>query len=255
MKLYLLRSFFVFLTITLFLTSCTSIVLSLLRVKETNISLKYISNGEKKLVFFPMHHIGKKEFYDDVKYKLDSFIKEGYVVYYEGVKPSMIKDSLQNDSIYRKARRISGVNFASMKANGGFIDTINKTLFGKKSNYVVKHNLMNQPKSLISIEDTLRYKRTDAGIIELISACENKFGPVTLNSYDFETSFNDKYKVKRDKNMKKYFLEGYRNVIISSSIINDANKKILLIYGKLHFKGILENLQAVDKNYKQVEKL
>ena len=255
MKLYLLRSFFILITNILFLTSCKSIVLTALGVTETNIPLSYITNGEKKLVFFPMHHIGKREFYDDVKYKLDSFIKEGYVVYYEGLKPSMIKDSLQNDSIYRKARRISGVNLASLKANGGYIDTINKTLFGKKSNYVARHNLVNQPKYLISTEDTLRYKKIDAGIVELINACENKFGPVTLNNYDFETSFNDKYKVKHDKNMRKYFLEGHRNTIIASSIINDANKKILLLYGKLHFKGILENLQAVDKNYKQVEKL
>ena len=255
MTSYLLRSFFVLLTTTLLLTSCKSFVLSVLGATETNIPLRYITNGEKKLVFFPMHHIGKREFYDDVKYKLDSFIKEGYVVYYEGVKPSTTTDSLQNDSIYRKARKISGANFASLKANGGYIDTINKTFLGKKSNYVVKHNLINQPKYLISTVDTLRYKKIDAGIVELISASENKFGPVTLNSYDFETSFNDKYKVKRDKNMKKYFLEEYRNAIIASSIINDPNKKILLLYGKLHFKGILENLQAVDKNYKQVEKL
>jgi hypothetical protein len=33
---------------------------------------KRISNEKKELVFIPMHHVGKKEFYDDVKKKIDS---------------------------------------------------------------------------------------------------------------------------------------------------------------------------------------
>ena len=89
----------------------------------------------------------------------------------------------------------------------------------------------------------------------LTDVCESKFGPIVLEKYDFETKFGEKYKFKRSKEINEYFLFVFRNHLIADSIMNDPENKIIIVYGGLHFKGILENLQAVDKHYKQVEKL
>lgn len=254
MKFCLHLRFFALLTTLLFSSCLTKIALNTLGVTEKKASLKYATNGEKKLVSFYIHHIGKREYYEDVKNKIDSFIKEGFIVYFEAVKLGVFKDSLKKDTIYRKARKISGIDFISMKAHGGYIDTINKTLFGKKSKYVVKNNLINQPKYLIAFHDSINFRNIDANMIELVEACEKKFGVIELEKYDFETTFGEKYKAKRNKKLSSYFLEDYRNILISESILNDINKKIVLIYGGKHFDGILENLNAADKNYKQVDK-
>ena len=255
MKRYLQICVIALLSTLLFSACLTQIALNYIGVTDKKATLKYATNSEKKLVSVYIHHIGKKEYYIDVKNKIDSFLKEGYIVYYEAVRPGVYKDSLQKDSINRKARKISGVDFVTMKANGGYIDTMNNKLFGKKSKYVVKHRLINQPKYLIAVNDSINFKNIDANMIELVNACENKFGVITLEKYDYEVNFGEKYRSKKDKKMKAYFLEGFRNNLISQSILNDSNKKIILIYGGKHFKGILENLNKSDKEYKEVDKL
>ena len=236
-------------------SSCTKIILNSLGAFEKSMPLKYITNGEKKIAFFPIHHLGTREFYEDTKNKIDSFMKEGYEVYYEAVLLGPVRDSLQKDTIYRKARKITGVDLLTARANAGYIDTVNNTILGSKTKLISKYNLINQPRNLVPKSDTVRAKHVDATFVQLINACENKFGPIVLEKYDFETKFGEKYKFKRSKEINEYFLYVFRNRLIADSILNDPEKKIIIVFGALHFKGLLENLQAVDKNYKQVEKL
>lgn len=202
-----------------------------------------------------MHHIGKEIFYTDVKHKLDSLSEKDYVVYFEGVRLGPVKDTMQKDTIYRKSRKITGVDFFTALSNKGYIDTIKNTLLGKKTKYISKYKLINQPRSLIPTSDTLRFKPLDANFVQLIAACENKYGVIMLDKYDYETNFGEKYKFKKNRELYEYFLTGFRNILISDKILNDSNKKIILLYGTKHFDGILENLKVADKNYKEVEKL
>jgi hypothetical protein len=229
-------------------------ILNNLGAFEDTVPLKYITNGGKKIIFFPMHHIGTKTFYDDAKNKIDSLITKGYVVYYENVRTRSIRDSLQKDTLYRKARKISGVDFATAYVNKGYIDTTNNTLFGKKTNLISKYKLINQSKTMFPLDDTLRVKNVDADFDQLIKACENKYGTIVLDKYDYETKFGEKYKHKRNKELYEYFGTGFRNTLITDSILKDPNNKIILVYGSKHFEGILEDLIIADKNYKQVEK-
>ena len=48
-------------------SSCTKIILNSLGAFEKSMPLKYITNGEKKIAFFPIHHLGTREFYEDTK--------------------------------------------------------------------------------------------------------------------------------------------------------------------------------------------
>ncbi|MEP7163219.1 MAG: hypothetical protein ABI741_00920 [Ferruginibacter sp.] len=254
MKFQLRNCVLILLVGQIFSSSCTRIILNNLGAFENKISLKYITNGENKLIFVPMHHIGKKVFYDDAKKEIDSLITVGYMVYFEKVSIG-VEDSMQKDTLFRKVRKITGVDFPTTIANRGYIDTINNTLFGKKTQIISKYKLVNQPRNIIPISDTLRVRNVDASFSQLISACENKYGAIVLEQYDYEIKFGEKYKAKRNKEMLEYFLAGYRNILITDSILKDPNKKIILIYGSKHFSGILENLKMADKKFKQVEKL
>lgn len=224
---------------------------------DKKIPLKYISNGEKKILFFSIHHVGQKEFYDDAKRKVDSFMKIGYTVYYENVRVGPIKDSLQKDTIYRKARKITGVDFMAVGSNAGYIDTVNQTIMGKKSKFIKKYHLVNQPIGIIPFSDTANVRNVDASFVQLVRECENKFGSIKLEKYDFETNFGEKYKLqkKKDKEITKYFIYIFRNNLIVNTILNDQRNKIILVYGAAHFNGILENLQKADKRFKEVDKL
>ena len=71
------------------LTSCKSYIANYyfksVGVYDNEIKLEKLSNNEKEIVLFGMHHIGKKEFYNDVKTKVDSLIKKDYLFYIEGI--------------------------------------------------------------------------------------------------------------------------------------------------------------------------
>jgi hypothetical protein len=255
MKLKLNYYFFLLLFLQCFLSSCLQkIILNSLGAFENTVQSRYITNGEKKIVFMPIHHIGKKIFYDDARRNIDSLMSIGYIVYFENVR-MLTTDSLQKDTLYRKVRKITGVDFVTTINNKGYIDTINNTLLGKKSKYIAKYKLINQSKKMFPSFDSTRVKNVDADFAQLINACENKYGTILLDKYDYETKFGEKYKHKRDKELFEFFVSGFRNNIISNSIMNEKNDKIIVVYGGKHFKGILENLKAADKNYKEVESL
>ena len=199
-----------------------------------------------------MHHVGKKEFYEDAKHKIDSLIQDGYIIYYENVNMPAGIDSLVKDTLYRKSRKITGVDLSTMKANQGYIDTVNGTFMGLKAGFITKYKLVNQGKGMLPLKDSLHVKNVDANFPQLIVACEKKFGPVELTSYDYDTKFGENYKSKKNEDLFNYFIVSFRNKLITDSILNSSQKKIAMIYGSLHFDGILENLTAADKNYKQV---
>ena len=242
----------------LLLTSCTKFILNSLGTFEETVSVKYITNQKKQIIFLPMHHIGKKEFYNDVQKRIDSLLLQGYVVYYENVRPVKNIDSLYKDTLLRKARKITGIDFVNAKKSGGYIDTINNTIMGKKIRNLSEYHLVNQPRSLFDFSDSPRIRNIDANFVQLITACENKYGPINLKKYDYETNFGQKYNLKyksHDKKLNEYFLTEFRNSIISNEILYDKHDKIILMYGAKHFDGILENLQTADKNFKEVKSL
>ncbi len=67
------------------LSSCIQkILLKKVGAFDKSATTKEITNGDKTIVFVPMHHVGKQEFYNDVRQKIDSLQKNGYIIYYEG---------------------------------------------------------------------------------------------------------------------------------------------------------------------------
>lgn len=109
---------FVTILILLF-TSCKSYLINnyfkSIGVYDDKIRLEKLTVGDKEIVLFGMHHIGKNEFYEDVKSKIDSLKKQDYLFYTEGIKSNFVgknklskQDSIVIIDIAYKFRKISG---------------------------------------------------------------------------------------------------------------------------------------------------
>ncbi len=239
--------------ITIFLSSCLAkFALNRLGVFEKSVSLRYISNEKMQIVFLPMHHIGTEAFYKDEVRIVDSLLKKGYTVFYEGVNQGNITDEVMLDTMKLQFRKITGLPTKSKGKAGTRVDTINNTILGRKSNLVSKYKLRNQDVAYFKNLDGSLVKNVDASLAEMIQLYEKKYGKILLDKYDFETTLGDEYKFKISKEKRNYFMLESRNIIITNAIVKSTANKIALIYGEAHYDGILENLRINDRNYKEI---
>lgn len=233
-------------------TSCASLFLNTalekMGVFDEKPELQLLENNDKKVLFMGMHHLGRKEFYNDVAFKVDSLQNIGFVVYYELVKNNSIKDSIKKVNYYKKARKITGVKTAV------YYDTITKKIAGKFK-YKGDYKLISQP-SYKKLEVNMEIaKNADVEINKLIDEFEKKYGEIKLNECDVNNPvYSKKYdcelldKELREK-FKKEFMEKYRNQNLALEISNSKHKKILIIYGKNHFDGLKNELKKIDKKW------
>lgn len=233
-------------------SSCYRMLFSHMGVLEKSVTIEKIANVKKEVIFIPMHHIGKREFYADVKNLADSLKNTGFVFYYESLRVSSEKDSLTDDNLRRKMRYIIGSDIFSIKLNGGYIDTVNNTVLHKKLKIIEKEDLVNQPPYILLGIDTASAKWADVYLSEMIPAYEQKFGNIVLSECDFKTPFNAKYSCfkNKDKKAKSFALADYRNQKIAKMITNDPRNKIAIIYGAKHYEGLLKALQQNDSTWK-----
>ncbi len=225
---------------------------------EANV-IKKISNGKKDICFMPMHHIGKQSFYDDTKAKMDSLSKSGYFIFFEGIKGKDMVNNELKDTLLRKFRRLTGIDMVKMGKAGGYVDTIsNVSIFQNPliDKRIKKDKLVNQPLSLIKMQDTMLGKGVDASLIDLISNYERKYGTIQLKDYDYEIklgSYDQKYTHhKISKEQRSYLIDDIRNQVIANEIVSSKYSKIVLVYGKAHYDGILDNLKQIDNTFSEV---
>jgi hypothetical protein len=207
-------------------------------------SVSFLSNNDKTVAYIPMVHVGKKEFYADIKTKVDSLQRNGYIVFMESVR---VKDSLtapQKDTLRRKIRQLLGVDLNSK----GYIDTINGTFMGRK--FKNKQGLTNQPRySKIGV-DTLSGRIEDVPVNELLAAYEKQYGKIVLSDCDYKTAFESKYTCIRPVNSwMSEFVLGYRNKHLADAIAAEPHKKIAVMYGALHYGGLLKELTKSDSTW------
>ncbi|MEO7524164.1 MAG: hypothetical protein ABIT58_08725 [Ferruginibacter sp.] len=253
MKKQIILCMFIF--TSFYLSSCYRIAFSKVGAFQKSASPIKISNAKKDVVFIPMHHVGKKEFYDDVKRIADSLQNLGYVFYYEAVKISPVKDSLSADTLRRKMRKVIGNDVFSAKVNGGYIDTVNHTFLHKKLKIIRKENLVNQPPFIRMNIDTAKGRWGDAYLSDMIPAFEKKFGNIALSDCDFSTALDAKYKCSKHKGKeeKNFLLVEYRNECVATKMMNNPDDKIAVIYGAMHFDGVLKMLQQYDSTWKKTD--
>lgn len=231
--------------------SCVTAVLRKVGALEDSARIRTITDGEKKLVYIPMVHIGRKKFYEDVKRKIDSLKKDGYVVYYEGVRVNSV-DAATLDTINRKFRVILPIDIIHSKKKGGYIDTIENSLMGRKVKAIKKYNLVNQPSVYKLGIDTSIDIRADVTYGDIVNEYEKKYGKIILTECDLNTSLQEKYTCRKPKKNKKTtdVILHFRDAHLAKEILQDKGKKIAVIFGAKHFDGMLALLQQNNPAWK-----
>lgn len=227
-------------------SSCLSLGLKLLQIDKKDAEVVAFTNNDKTVAFIPMKHIGPIEFYNDVKHIVDSLHAEGYVAYLESTR---ITDSLtaeENRIVHLKLRKMLG-HYLDKK---GYLDTVNNKLMGRR--FKNRMNLVNQPPYRKLGADTINDKVVDVPMNRLVQAYEAKFGPIELNDCDYVLKPEDKYECGKEPGRQvNKIIMGHREQHVAKSIMNDSNRKIIVVYGALHEWGLLRELKAIDSTWKR----
>jgi hypothetical protein len=229
-------------------TSCMSLALSVMGINKKESGYSVYSDSIKTVVFIPMKHIGPKEFYANVKHRVDSLQKEGYIVFMESVR---VTDSLtdgQKDTLKRKVRKLTGVTLSKE----GYLDTINGRLLGRK--FKNRHGLINQPRYSKLGVDTIGGSRiVDVPMNMIIEEYEKQYGTIILNECDFTTPFEDKYKCGREnKAQADAMILNHRNRHLADAVLAEKHNKIVILYGALHEIGFFSCLLQPGSKWEQI---
>jgi len=235
------------LILTITLTSCASkIIETALKkagVTDKQVTLTKIEHSEKDLLFLEMVHLGQKEFYDDVKHKVDSLTSLDYHVFYEGLylrrSDRIIKEK---DTIsYLKVRKLLGldplIDYSKTKPFSVFVDD---------------YNLVDQPDYIDLGITKFNSEPVDISLVEQIELYENLNGEIQLDECDFDTKLVDEnYNCEKlSKKERKLYMDEIvfkkRNQKVYENIQSSDKDKILIIYGKKHLNGISKLIEKKE---------
>ncbi len=214
--------------------SCASTYLALITSKSVKLNTFYNEDEDKTVVLFPMVHVNKPEFFEDVKIKLDSLRRDGFLVFYEGVAvvDSTMYSKENYDTLTLKARKLFGFNFQSKTYSSKENKSLPKAIHNDK--YIA------QNRDIIGIKD--EDVNVDMSVVEMIEVYEQKYGKIKLEDCDFTTPLNSKFKCDRLPNYLDIMIMT-RNDTILSHLYKESHKKIALVYGERHFDFMRGALQ------------
>lgn len=218
---------------SIFFVSCQSLITNyVVSSADINKNLKVLENIDTKqtIVFFPMVHIGKPEYYDNCKKIIDSLRSDGFKFYYESLRMDITIDSTKKSIYNKKVRSILGYNPLHTDANESLPASF------KKKNIV----LQDYTKMGLYAKDT----NLDLFENQIIDSIEKKYGPIILTECDFTTGEFEKYNCKNDNKVNKFALTNeFRDPYIANEVMKLQDKKIVLIYGKMHWYFIYPSLK------------
>ena len=158
--------------------------LKFLNTKKIKSTEKHYEN--KTIIFIEIHHAGRVKFYNKLKDTITYYKENGYIVFYEQVAHRYSDfDSLTNDIIIRKTRKLIGI-----------IPTV-KTyeLFDSLPNFTAQ-----PPMDSLNIDST--DINADITLIQLVNQYEKIYGEIVLDKVDLEVPLDGEYKRKKLKDLK-----------------------------------------------------
>lgn len=229
MKQNIIKRLLIFIiTILATTASCSSLISKYrLNTEKTTLRLFINNHNKKSIVFIPMMHIAKPEFYNDVHQKIDSLRTEGYLFYYESVAIDTITYSQKELHTLRlKQRKLLGF-YLSKELN----DSTNQSLpdFYKNNKYIPQHY-----KNIGITRDDVK---ADLPMDSLISIYEYNHGTVKLTDCDYDTPLSAKYNCNNGKTPSSMFeiVHIYREKHLEKMLMEEQHNKIAIVYGKAHF--------------------
>ena len=213
-------------------SSACKVLKSLKELKKEEASVYHYTLNDREIAFMPMHHLGKQEFYDDIKQTVADYKKQGYVVYYELIGTHFTKDSTLLDEVRRKARKIKGMG-------GSFKSEMSSSMFEK---YVQQPAYKD-----LGIEETDVW--ADVDYLQLVNRFESGYRPIILDSTDLHTPFDAPYQREAYFTKDEYqaIIIDYRNDYLIQKIVAGNDKKVLVLYGEGHRKNFRKKLNALNK--------
>jgi len=199
--------------------------------------LKVFQKDEKKIVFVGMTHISKPQFFNEVKYQIDSLRQEGFVFFKEGVRHENNMLPQTRDTLTRKFRQLMGFTI------GDYTNKNNKSL---PKHYRNKKYIM-QRDSIIGLTDDDFH--VDMTYNDMIKTHEEKYGTIKLTTCDFETPIFEKYKCRDGNAYKKnfYVVDIARTDFLVEEVLASKHQKIAIVYGAGHLKWIYPKM--LDSGY------
>lgn len=229
-----------------------------------------LSNGKKTLIFQGMMHVGTDRFYKQIVFDLERALQDGYVLYYEGIRPNVEADDWFHETI--SGGSTLRAKFTNLSDNCGL---------NYQNNFF---NLLSIDRELrpdlhvLADVDTLQLKQEYDRLLTVDPAfaawAERRGTSVSRNRASID--WNDAIEFLRGGNESQRELAGYicryvlsensrrrpqptqrdklildfRNRMVVDQIISDNADRIYLTYGSRHLSGIIEELQAVDPTWK-----
>ncbi|MBB1564683.1 hypothetical protein HG430_001420 [Candidatus Gracilibacteria bacterium] len=223
-----------------------------------------LTNGDKTVVFQSMAHIGGKGFYNYVAEDLKKHKDEGYLHFFEGVRPGT-KENMEefnkalgmnfDKDIYTNMSKLYGVTFQDYNAIIGS-QIINPT--SDVNIDISVDDIMNEYKKLKTPDSTegdiLDYGETMKNLVDrlnqrelnLVTYINRAVLNLLLGNRDIMMKMG---KIGNDEIWQ--VIIGKRNEVVANAIINGKIvKKYYVTYGLLHFDGIFELLKKNDPNWK-----
>ena len=230
-----------------------------------------LSNGQKKVMFQGMQHIGSEDFYKSVVYDLEEAANEGYTLFFEGVQ----NDPMHPEDVAWFNKLVVGEDdlgsFYSLIAQScGLVFQSNyfRTLESDKKIHPDKHITADVTYSQLKKE----YERLLEEDSEFESnwKAENKNSKSETSLLELAQSYQQlsdrqqkllgiacrgmintlTQRAEPHKSVKDRIIIDFRNKNLAKMILNTTADKIYITYGARHFEGLLKELQNKDQNWK-----
>ncbi|MDG2528213.1 hypothetical protein [Caulobacter endophyticus] len=235
-----------------------------------------LTNGKKTILFQGMMHIGSDTFYKTAIYDLEHALNEGYVAYYEGVRPDpagdvWFRDTLAGggdlNAIYGSAGKACGLAF-----QGPYFQLLKTDIQDHPNRHVAadvttldlkteyERMIAADPKFADAIRQAREADKKDAGIATEVAGFVRWAEDGTPGHRSIAGvlcrgvltyALGDKHSRDKDDPMNRLILD-YRNRQLVARIEADPRQKIYINYGAAHLPGLLAMLRQGDPNWKVV---
>lgn len=230
----------VLIALSLSLLSCRSI-LTRIFLSKTQVHFEHYKSGNRDLVFIDATHVGKPEYFADVKFTVDSLRGKGYTIVFEEIRAvvSSLDDLPKIDLYKKKIRKITGVYY------GDYSDA-------KENQNLHVPNMKGLTYQTVDNTgiDRARDVWADYSLTQLVRTYEAEKGEIELSECDLKTTPNQRYRcTKIDRSEANYLLLELRNKRLLHVVDSIQKDKVAILYGAAHHWGFLNLLREKDSSW------
>lgn len=219
-----------------------------------------ISNGEKTVIFQAMSHIWSQNFYDTVRENILQAKNEGFVYYYEWVRPGSQENEEKfnnalwvefDASLYENMSKLYGLVAQDNRYFLWLWDTPDKNVDVSLDEVIEKYESIKSEKNIqreytqalpvseVLFEQLNRLNEREITILRYVNKA-------MVNMIIKNSGFSD-IMIQNFSNQELFaVILNKRDEVLAQEIITSEDQKIITTYGLLHFQWVLDILQKSD---------